>query len=492
MKINLILQNPTVKKNAPKAFNQFVSLPNLKSDSFIFTGNAETKARNREEDLEMYKKRSQTNPKMAFLYNPDIPKKTREQQAKDDPTIKDVSGLAKTMGLESYLPVVKWLRGEKFDFDLIPRTLLSSAFIDTQSPQNANFLSFVQEKMPNCRNYKQLEFEYNISRGTLIQFLKDNSLRPLEAEYKEGESLDSYVFDLTDEINKSTLVQHARLNPVPSKKYYKNESVNGNMEPIYVPVTYLSKLGYSSANHLAELLRTKQLPGIYERVQTPQGDKIRALVDIMPYSNSEYVLSILRGSNPNIVSTSKLAKNLNIRKTDLDEAILNGELDIIPEYIFKDDSKCVFINLRDEKTKAFVDKKQFENSLLQAQRKEAAKADRLVRDELNSPIQRLRMKIIWSLCPMTRFVASDLAKQDGYVSSIIAKNLPDEELPPKEQVILAKYRKSYWSEAGTEEFSLAHKKASEYIELYKTKGIDAIDDPIIRNLFLDFENGLMG
>ena len=143
MKINLILQNPTVKKNAPKAFNQFVSLPNLKSDSFIFTGNAETKARNREEDLEMYKKRSQTNPKMAFLYNPDIPKKIREQQAKDDPTIKDVSGLAKTMGLESYLPVVKWLRGEKFDFDLIPRTLLSSAFIDTQSPQNADFLSFV-------------------------------------------------------------------------------------------------------------------------------------------------------------------------------------------------------------------------------------------------------------------------------------------------------------------------------------------------------------
>lgn len=77
------------------------------------------------------------------------------------------------------------------------------------------------------------------------------------------------------------------------------------------------------------------------------------MVDIRPFSKSEYVLTQIRYVNPNVVSTSNLAKKLCIRKTDLDNAILNGELDIIPEYIFEEDSKCVLLNVRDEKTKAF-------------------------------------------------------------------------------------------------------------------------------------------
>ena len=103
----------------------------------------------------------------------------------------------------------------------------------------------------------------------------------------------------------------------------------------------------------------------------------------------------------------------------------------------------------------------------------------------------LRMEIVWDLCPKTTTIASDIAKKDGYVSSIIAKNVPDEELPPKEQVVLAKYRKRFWDAAGIEEFKAAQKMASKYMKIYKTQGIDAVDNPIIREIFEEFENNLV-
>lgn len=488
MRINFNLQKFPVE-NRTSNKNQFFTLPSLlKSDSVSFGSSmVDVKAKNRQSDLKMYEARMQSNPKMAFLYNPDISKKVREQMASENPTINTPVALAKNIGLNSYLPVVKWLYHDKFDYDLIPRTPLSSAYIDLEAETNVEFINFLREKLKNAIDSRELEFKYNMSHGKLVQLLQENRLKPLEAEYKNGESLDSYIFDLSDENNLAVLNEHKKLNPVPSEKYYKEERTNGDRDPLYVPVTYLGKLGYSSAVHLAELLRTKKLPGIYEKVQTPQGQKIRAMVDITPFSESEYILSIMRNSNPNIVSTSALAKSLDMRKTDLDEAIKNDELQIIGEYIFPQDSKNVLVNLSDKKTKDFVDKKTFENMLIQSQRKELLRANKQKLLQLNSPKYALRMQIVWALCPMTRHIASDFAKNDGYVSSIIAKNIPEEDLSAKEQVVLAKYRQRYWNAAGTDEYKAAHQKASEYIELYKSQGIDAIDNPKVRAIFKKFE-----
>ena len=335
MRINFNLQKLQVE-NKKQNLGRYASLPiSTGRDSVSFGSSlAELKAKNRESDLKMYQERLQSNPKMAFLYNPDIAKKTREQMAGQDSTIATPVSFAKNIGLNSYLPVVKWLYNDKFDFDLIPRTPLSSAYIDLEAQKNVEFLDFLKEKLPNSRDPHQLQFEYNMTHGKMVQLLQEKRLIPLEAEYKNGDGLDSFIFDLNDEINSKTLQEHMKLNPVPSKKYFKEERTNGDMSPIYVPVTYLAKLGYSRAVHLAELLRTKKLPGVYEKVQTPQGQKIRALVDITPFSESEYPLTLLRGANQNIMSTSDLAKSLDIRKLDLDEAIKNDELQIISEYIF--------------------------------------------------------------------------------------------------------------------------------------------------------------
>ena len=492
MRINFNLQQMQFKNNNQK-IGYYFSSPFKQSYDCVSFGSSfvDTKAKNYKDDIEMYKTKMLQNPKMAFLYNPDVPKKVREEQADLNPTIKTPVALANYLKLNSYAPIIKWLNDDKFDYDLIPRTAISSAYIDLENDKNAEFISCIQEKSPGLKDFRQLLFEYNISLAKLSELLADNKLKPYEAEYDDTDGLNSYVFDLNDENNLSAFDEHLKLTPIPSKKYYKARRSDGIIKPIYVPVMYLSNLGYSSAQNLAQMIKKGVLPGIYEKIDTPQGKKARALVDIAPYSQSEEKLRQLRNANSNIISTINLAKKLKIRKVDLDEAIKNDEFKIIGEYIFPEDSKKVLVDLSDEKTRVFVDKKLFENRILQEQRKQEAKVKRIEKARVNSPMNSLRMEIVWALCPKTATIASDIAKKDGYVSSIIAKNVPDEELPPKEQVVLAKYRKRFWDAAGIEEFKAAQKMASKYMKIYKTQGIDAVDNPIIREIFEEFENNLV-
>ncbi len=453
----------------------------------------ETKRKNYEEDKKAYESRLKENPRTAFLYSPDITQKRRMQLADENPNIYNIRQIAKLLGLKSQNQVLKWIKEGKFDYDLIPRSLLSTAYIDMKTPQNSDFISAIESMLPNCRNFEELLFEYNITKGRLESLIREGQLIPLESTYQDGDSFDSFIFDTTNENNNKILTEHTKLHPVPSKKYYKEYSTDGNIKPIMVPVTYLSKLGYSSAKQLANLLKSGKLPGICEKVETPNGPKIRALVNIGPYFESEVKLNELRQQNKNIISSTELAKNLRIRKSDIDEALLNGELEIIKEYIFPNDSKKDLIDLSNPLNKDFVDRKTFENQLLEeikAQRLAELKKQNIQRLRANSLTNSLRMRIVWELCPMTRLIASSEAQKDGYVCSLIAKETEDEELNEKEQIVLNSFRKKVWTKSGIEEFKQAQAKANEYLKTYKEQGIDAIDDKNIRRIISEFYSSI--
>ena len=233
-------------------------------------------------------------------------------------------------------------------------------------------------------------------------------------------------------------------------------------------------------------LQNGELPGVYEKVQTPAGTKIRALVNIRPFVDSEEKLLDLRRKNDNIITTSNFAKKMQIKKMDVDEAILNGELEIIKEYIFSDDHDKVFLNLKDEKTKNFIDKILFQKKFLvelKAQRIQEAKEKR----KLSNPYNSLRMEIVWHFSPQTRDIASAEAEKDRLASSLLVKEAQGEELTSKEEYALNSYKKRFWNIIGSEEFSAAQQKANEYIKIYKTQGIEAIDDPYVRSIIENFE-----
>ncbi len=490
MKINF---NPQIVQNSKFALNnnRAVSSPiSYQKDECSFTSSvSETRRKNYQLDKEEFALRQRVNPNTAFLYNPDITVAKRKEMAAQNPSISDIRQFSRALGLKSDEPVLKWIKEGKLIYDLMPRTVLSSAYIDSTLAENIEFADKIQEKLPDLRSFQDLSFEFNIPEGKLIRLLQTGGLNPLEAKYVEGEQTGAYIFDLADETNAQTLAEHVKLNPVPSKKYYKKLITTGSRESILVPVTYLSRLGYGKASQLAQMIKDGVLPGVCEKIDTPSGIKTRALVDIAPYISSEEKLTALRNRNKSVVSTSDLAKKLSLRKTDLDEAVKNGELSIIGEFIFPEDSKKVLVNLAEEKNREFFDKKVFENQVLEevkAQRRQEAKAASAKRARENAPFNSLRMRLVWQLCPLTRQIASVEAKNNGYVAFILAKDDSGEELTDKEQAVLNSYRKRFWNISGTQEYMQAQKKASEYMRILKEQGLEAIDDPQIRKTIEEF------
>ena len=82
--------------------------------------------------------------------------------------------------------------------------------------------------------------------------------------------------------------------------------------------------------------------------------------------------------------------------------------------------------------------------------------------------------------PNTKLIATQLAKQDGYLCKLLAKeDDPDETLTQKEQIKINSYRKEMWLQAGTEELNEAHKKVSAILKQYKQHGISAISEEFI-------------
>ncbi len=114
---------------------------------------------------------------------------------------------------------------------------------------------------------------------------------------------------------------------------------------------------------------------------------------------------------------------------------------------------------------------------LQAKEKEERHQAQIERLQGLNKENSLRMKLARSMCTNTREIASNLAKQDGYLCKLLIKEDNNEEvLTPKEKIKVNSYRKKVWQLAGTEELSAALNKAAQYINEYHNGGLDAVSD----------------
>ena len=87
------------------------------------------------------------------------------------------------------------------------------------------------------------------------------------------------------------------------------------------------------------------------------------------------------------------------------------------------------------------------------------------------------MALVWEFMPNTKAIGSMLAKKDGYVSMLLAKEAnPDETLTNLEEAKINSYRKEMWMLAGTDELKEAHKKAAKIMKTFKEDGLSGISE----------------
>lgn len=295
--------------------------------------------------------------------------------------------------------------------------------------------------------------------------------------FKETQNEHVSFIDINDDYNKK-LLENALTNPIYPKMstYYLSHNKQPNV--VKIPVSYLEKLGFGSVEQLTEMIKKQQLDGVVDTENEP-------VVEIIVEEHSKpdkNIINLLnsRKGNKGIHTLGDVAKGLGVTKARLETAIFCGDFEIIDEYIMPMDKEIRYVNILTPKNQDFIRKIKFEQALEQSI-KEAQKAERkkikLEKQDLSQRKQGVRMALVWEFMPNTRDVASELAKKDGYVAKLLAKeDDPSQTLTTKEEAKLNSYRKEVWLLAGIDELKQAHKKASAIMKKFKEEGLSAIDE----------------
>ena len=291
--------------------------------------------------------------------------------------------------------------------------------------------------------------------------------------------------DKTRRIVEQEMQKLERITPKESKYCYGGFFTQDQEE---IPAARLEKMGFGNLNLLYKLVKNGELKGRLEKTQTPEAEKIAVYVNLQDCKTPK-ILNKIRDNTP-VSNFSQFAKELGLTQKQLFQYALDGEVDVIGRYLFKIDSTTRYFDKRTPKNKAFIERILFENKLKEQLKKEQIESDKqrkIERMDALSKFQSFKMSLVWHFCPKTREIASNMAKSDGYLCSLLVKDAQkEEELTKKEEAKVNSYRKQLWNTVGSDELKEGFKKANEILNLYSSKGIDAIEDDEIRTIFKQY------
>ena len=436
--------------------------------------------------IDFFKEMTKTRPNVAFLYNPELTTEDKEKLALNHPELVSITDI------ESQNPEAKeGLRtlNRFFEFD----SLDGRAYIDTSIEGNAQNYEILKENLGNYISLQDYAEENNIDPNFLLELAGHRSIDRLKLINKTNGKIAPLELISKDVLGNADNVKKL----IPQKSKYYKQLLRDKNEPLMVPIAYLSKLGYGTPQELYKNFKKGYFKGI-EKEAIKDGKVKKAVYIDISSTVAENNLEKMRIQNKNYYTVKELAEELHIKTGEVEKAIISGELEPNNEYIFSRKDYFIGVNLNNPKNAKFSEKILFEQEAAKEilKKSKLSKEEAIERKEKNRTLVGLRTKIAWHLSPKTRQIASEIAMNDGYLAKILAKeariNEQDENSENKEfltraeLIKLNKYRKNYWQEAGTEEFSIASKKAKEIVEIYQTEGLDGIEDSEIRKIIEDY------
>lgn len=313
---------------------------------------------------------------------------------------------------------------------------------------------------------KENEFNQKIKQGTEA-YRKYLKTLPFEMSQVEQNGKTIAFIDYSNPKN-AELFNSIRDYTVPKSKYFGEAD-----EERMIPSTNLKKAGYGNVVTLTRLVKEGKLKG---EIKTINGKDVA----IVCFNADSYkILSAIREKMPNITRAKDLAKELGISQKRITEMIMDGTIDTVDEAIVPYDIAADFIDTSKEKNKEAIEKIKLEQELkaeILNKKREYRKQQRIEEKDVSQRMNSARMAMVWSFMPQTKAIASTLAKNDGYIAKLLAKEDDENvELTQREKIALNSYRKQVWTMAGVEERSLAEAKTKEVLEIYHTSGLKALD-----------------
>lgn len=433
-----------------------------------------------EEEIKIYEE-FENRPNAQFLYHSELTPKEKAEEIKKHPEFKTLNQIATEAGN----PNIGYLSAMHRFFMI--DNVGGEQYIDTSYYRNKENYETLRRELGGKIPLDKLYYKHGLPEKLIKELATRGAIDRIElTNIKTGKK--GYADFIPQEIEDK--VENIRT-LVPKKSKFYKQLLRDKNQPLLVPVSHLSKLGYGTPKQLLDMYKKGFLRGTQEFAEK-DGKKISYTRIDISSQIAEGNLDLLKRKNKNYLSVAELAKQLKVKRCEIERAIINGDLIANNEYLFSSPDKqesgiCLYNNIN----RQFIEKLAFEE-----QAKASLVTEESNKKERNKSLIGLRVKIAWHLSPHTRQVALELAKDDGYLAKVIKKEArirqssddveKTETLTKPEQIKINEYRKSFWEEAGTEEFSRASKMAYQIVNTYVEDGIDAIEDPEIRKIIEEY------
>jgi len=359
-------------------------------------------------------------------------------------------------------------------------------YLDMSDPINAQNFLRLQNRRP--ATFAKVNSDTGLSVQDIRRYIANGFFEQISLiDSKTQAQVGIKAVDLASETTQKGLERLKTLNSFAPRVSKQVEDLRNQKKRVMVPISYLSKMGYGNNETIMQELSQGRIPTVAREVSLKTGGtKVVTYADVSN-SKARDVLKYLRNQNNNLCSIEQMAKKAKVSVTEIEEAILSGEIKPIRDCLYTGDNLEITIDLADKSNAEFLERKLFEAEL--------------VKQNKNTETS-IRSKLIWHFCPETKQAASEAFAKNKNALDTIRKEIADTNtalsnpaLKPEEaeefEEILAKLkeqeqietRKSFglmWSIAGKEEYDKAVEQAKTLIKQFKTQGIDSIEDEQVK------------
>ncbi len=434
-------------------------------------------------EIKVYLEKLKQNPNTAFLFNPKLSHEDKMKLIKKSPTVFRPLDLTSKSGAKSTL----WLNENLFNIEQYTEPIRNGGasrtikIVDLADPTNARNFEAIKQAAKETVDPEIYRLRIGMDSDTYIRYCREGRIEKFQLPHKNtGVPTNTRLINPNTPKNIETARRFEALTPRVSKYAYAR-SVN---------VVELSKLGFGPPRELAELVKSGALDGTIKIVgKNEKGQNIIQVVVNIDTPKSKCILQTLRERR--CISAEELAQKSGIKISQLEDAILSGEMVSI-ERLFDFDPRKPFFDVTDPKNIATFDRLQFEKRL----QREILEQETQARHDLLS----LKSKIAWYLCPNTRkeagiaFSQSNIKKiseESKKIKELLSNpELAPEEVEALEEQLIRLYqsediaiKKAFgfmWQNAGTDEYKAGIARAKEILAQLKSKGISSIEDEGIK------------
>lgn len=435
--------------------------------------------------IQEYLIQERKSPNTSFLFDPLM------EAAEKKALLAQHSEIVRREAIYEQIPELKTtIKSEKFFTPTYVNK--SQIYLDMSNPTNAQNFTILKSKQPKTIN--NLAEELGLSPQDVRRYIANGFFDEISLINAQSQSLNGInAVDMASETTQKGLERVKQLSELTPKVPMQIKVLQGKKKSIMVPIDYLVRMGYGDNKTISDLLMNNKIATVTKEVTTKSGDKkLVTYVDTLD-SKASSVLKYAKSQNKNLLSVEQMAKRAKVSKTEIEEALLSGELRPILEDL--GERETITINLADRKNAEYLEKKLFEADLV-----------RQDRNATNS----LRNKLAWYFCPNTKKAASEAFSHNEENLNRIKKEIkalkellenpdlkPEEvsnleealtTLKEKEEIELRKTFGFMWSTAGAEEYKSGMDKAKAIIKQFKTQGIDSIQDENIREIITAYQN----